>query len=408
MQQPKSDSARGLLGTSIGHFLNDGANNFFPVVYPVLLKSYDVSLQFIGVLAALYSLSSLVASPFVGRRSDYNRSYLRLIPIGLIVVAFGILGFTLSIVFFPGNLLYFGLVLFTLVAGFGSSFYHPIAAAILNETWTLDRRGRAMGINGAMGGLGTLIFPIITVGLIVLSGVISLSLIAIAFVLLAIVIYSIMRRMTPTPDYAKKMDVNETRSSSVPFRIVLTSILALTLSGFFRSMMTQGVVNFLATYLTTVSGIEYRYVSFVQIAYSLFTIVGQPLFGSLSDRFGRRLMIGITSFGCVAAVLLLSISSTNFWLTELSLALLGLFSYTGFPLFLGLTGQIAPKGGVTQANSIVWGFGMIGGGILGPIIVGVLSGPSFLGSLNQSFLFLSGLGVISLAFLPFVPKPRKI
>ena len=183
MQKPKSDSTRSLLGTSIGHFLNDGANNLFPVVYPVLLNSYHVSLQVIGVLAALYSISSMVSSPFIGRRSDYNRSYLRLIPLGLIVIAFGILGFALSIAFFPGNLLYFGLVLFTLVAGFGSSFYHPLAAAILNETWSLDSRGRAMGINGSMGGVGTLVFPIITVGLIVLYGVKSLSLIAIAFIL---------------------------------------------------------------------------------------------------------------------------------------------------------------------------------------------------------------------------------
>ncbi len=102
MLKAKSDSTRSLLGTSIGHFLNDGANNLFPVVYPVLLKSYNMSLEFIGILAALYSLSSLVASPFIGRRSDYNESYLRLIPLGLIIVAFGILGFALSIVFFPG------------------------------------------------------------------------------------------------------------------------------------------------------------------------------------------------------------------------------------------------------------------------------------------------------------------
>ena len=378
-------------------------------MYPILLNSYHVSLQFIGVLAALYSLASLAASPFIGRRSDYNRSYLRLIPMGLIVVALGILGFAISIESFPGNLIYFGLVSFTLIAGFGSSFYHPLAAAILNETWTLRGRGRAMGINGAMGGLGTLVFPIITVALIVLYGVFSLSLIAIAFILLAIVIYSIMRKMTSAPDDLKRNEITgNNRSSNVPFRIVLSSIFALTLAGFFRSMMTQGVVNFLPTYLTTVSKIEYQYVGSVQVAYSFFTIVGQPLFGSLSDRFGRRAMIGLTSLGCVGGVLLLSISSTNFWLTELSLALIGLFSYTSFPLFLGLTGQIAPKGGITLANSIVWGFGMIGGGILGPIFVGVLSGSSFLGSLDRSFLFLTGIGAISLVFLPLIPKPRKI
>jgi MFS transporter, FSR family, fosmidomycin resistance protein len=407
----KSDSSKGLLGTSIGHFLNDGANNLFPVVYPVLLASYHVSLQFIGILAALYSLSSVVASPFIGRRSDYNRSYIRLIPLGLTISAFGIIGFALSIEFFPGNSLYFGLVLFTLLAGFGSSFYHPIAAAILNETWSLEKRGRAMGINGAMGGAGTLVFPIITVALIVLYGVYSLSLITVAFVLLAIFIYSVMARMTGTPDNRIAKDNGSDREPSirVPMRLVLSSVLALTLAGFFRSMMTQAVVNFLPTYLTTVSKIPYQYVGTVQIGYSLFTIVGQPLFGSLSDRFGRLNMIGVTSLGCVLSVLLLSLSSTNFWLTETSLALLGMFSYTGFPLFLGLTGLIAPKGGVTLANSIVWGFGMIGGGVVGPVLAGIFASPSILGSLDKSFLLLTGIGAISLAFVPFIaPRSRNL
>jgi MFS transporter, FSR family, fosmidomycin resistance protein len=403
--KPKSDSTRSLLGTSIGHFLNDGANNIFPVVYPVLLKSYNMSLEFIGILAALYSLSSLVASPFIGRRSDYNESYLRLIPLGLIIVAFGILGFALSIVFFPGNLLYFGLILFTLVAGFGSSFYHPIAAAILNETWSFESRGRAMGFNGSMGGVGTLAFPIITVGLIVLFGVKSLSLVAIAFILLAITIYVIMRNIAAPEQSAKS--VERKVSSGVPLRIVLSSVLALTLSGFFRSVMTQGVLNFLPTYLNTVSKIPYQYVGSVQVAYAIFAIMGQPFFGSLSDRYGRKAMICVTLLGCVGSVFLLSESSTNFWLTEFSLGLFGLFSYTGFPLFLGLTGLIAPKGGITLANSIVWGFGMIGGGTLGPILVGVLSEPAFLGSLNMAFLFLSGIGAISLAFLPFIPNPKS-
>jgi MFS transporter, FSR family, fosmidomycin resistance protein len=401
----KSDSTRSLLGTSIGHFLNDGANNLFPVVYPVLLKSYNMSLEFIGILAALYSLSSLVASPFIGRRSDYNESYLRLIPLGLIVVAFGILGFALSIVIFPGNLLYFGLVLFTLVAGFGSSFYHPIAAAILNETWSFESRGRAMGFNGSMGGVGTLAFPIITVGLIVLFGVKSLSLVAIAFILLAITIYVIMRNIAAPEQSADSIKRKD--SSGISMRVVLSSVLALTLAGFFRSIMTQGVLNFLPTYLNTVSKIPYEYVGSVQVAYAIFAIAGQPLFGSLSDRYGRKAMIGVTLLGCVGSVFMLSESSTNFWLTEFSLGLFGLFSYTGFPLFLGLTGLIAPKGGITLANSIVWGFGMIGGGTLGPILVGVLSEPAFLGSLNMAFLSLSGIGAISLVFLPFIRSPKS-
>jgi len=403
----KSDSQKSLLGTSLGHFLNDGANSLFPVVYPVLLSTYHVSLEFIGIIAALYSLSSLAASPFVGRRSDYNESYPRLISFGLIVVAFGILGFTLSIVYFPGvPSFYLGLVLFTVLAGFGSSFYHPIAAAILNETQTFENRGRAMGINGAMGGVGMLAFPIITVGLIVAYGVWSLSLVTIAFILIAIAIYTVMTTVR-APEQIRN-GINQKRSSSgVPMSIVLSSVLALTIVAFFRSAMIQGVINFMPTYLTTVTKIQYQYVGTAQIAFSFFAIVGQPVFGSLSDRYGRRSMIGVTLIGCVLSVLLLTASSTNFLLTEISLGLFGLFSYTGFPLFMGLTSLIAPKGGVTLANSIVWGFGTIGGGILGPILVGVLSAPSILGSLGLTFLFLTVLGMVSLVFMPFVPKRPK-
>jgi len=264
-----------------------------------------------------------------------------------------------------------------------------------------------MGINGALGGAGTLAFPIITVGLIVLYGVKSLELIAIAFVLLAIVIYSILRRMTDVPELKSEEISVRGKTSNAPFRMVASTVLALTLAAFFRSLMVQAVINFLPTYLTTVTKVEYQYVGSAQIPYSLFAIIGQPLFGSLSDRFGRLSMIAVTCLGCVAGVLLLSFSSTNFLLTESSLALFGLFSYTGFPLFLGLTGLIAPRGGITLANSIVWGFGMIGGAALGPALAGVLSGPAFLGSLDRSFLLLAGVGAISVTFLPFVPKPRS-
>ena len=230
LQQLWNDQARGLVGTSVGHFLNDGANYLFPAVYPVLLNSYHVSLSFIGILAALYSISSLVSTPFIGRRSDYNRGYLKLIPLGLCASALGILGFTISIVFFGGGLFYAGLVLFTLVAGFGSSFYHPLAAAILNATFSSSKRGRAMGINGSMGGFGTFAFPIITVGLIVTYGVLSLSLVAIAFFLLSITIYAVMRRMKTGSDAMEEKSTQ--RAPQLALRFVLPSVLALTLAGF--------------------------------------------------------------------------------------------------------------------------------------------------------------------------------
>lgn len=270
-----------------------------------------------------------------------------------------------------------------------------------------------MGLNGSMGGLGLLVFPIIAVALIVKFGIFSLSFISIAMVALSVCVYLTMRNVAALGRIPKQNNSGNTQTiveqkTGVPLKIVLPTVLALTFAAFFRNLLSFGVIQFLPTYLTAVDKVSYQNVGFALAAYSIAGIIGQPFFGSLSDRFGRRFLLGITSLGIVGGVLLLVLSSGNFWLGELSLAIFGLFYYTGFPLILGLANLIAPKGATTLANSIVWGLGSICGGAVGPLIVGVLSEKAFLGSLSGAFVVLAGLGALSIVFLPFIPKPRKI
>ena len=402
-----SDPEKSLIGTSIGHFLNDGGNAVFPIIYPVLITSFAYSKLSIGILGAILSVSSIIASPLIGRSSDYSRGYLRLLPFGLIMIAIGIAGFAVSIPYVSSTLLFAVLIIFSLIAGFGGSFYHPLGSAALNETWPVNGRGRAMGLNGSMGALGLLIFPIVTVELIVKFGMVSVSLLALVVAVLSVVLYMIMRNVVALQRVPKQSANGETRKAGVPFRVVLPVVLALTLSAFFRNMLSAGVIQFLPTYLTTVDKVSYSNVGFAVAAYSIAGLFGQPLFGSLSDRFGRRLLLGATSLGVVGAVLLLVFVSGNFWLAEFSLVLFGLCFYTGFPLLLGLANVIAPKGATTLSNSIVWGLGTVAGGAVGPLIVGVLSESAYLGSLSGAFIVLAGLGLIAVVFVPFIPKPRQ-
>lgn len=389
----------------MGHFLNDGGGAVFPILYPLLIQSYAFSSLSIGVLGTLLSVSSIVASPFIGRSSDYSRGFMRLIPLGLIMISVGIAGFAASMAVFSRTMLFIALLVFTMIAGFGGSFYHPLGAAVLNETWPVNGRGRAMGLNGSMGALGLLSFPIVAVALEVNFGITSVSLLAVLMVVLSVFIYLALKDIVALKQVRHDSAADDNvKKSGVPFRVLLPTILALTLSAFFRNVLAGGVTQFLPTYLTTVDKVSYGSVGISIAAYPLAGLVGQPLFGSLSDRVGRRLLLGISSLGIVGAVLMLVFTAGNYWLAEASLAVFGLFFYTGFPLLLGLTNIIAPKGATTLSNSIVWGLGTVGGGALGPLIVGVLSES---GSLSEAFLVLSVVGALSVAFLPFVPKPKQ-
>ena len=102
-----------------------------------------------------------------------------------------------------------------------------------------------------------------------------------------------MRRMKT---HVENEETKEKRPPRVALKFVLPSVPALTLAGF-SGDVTQGVIYFLPTYLTTVSNITISTLAPFLIAYSIAAVAGQPLFGSLSDRYGRLAMVAVTCGG---------------------------------------------------------------------------------------------------------------
>src|SRR5208283_2528506 len=123
---------------------------------------------------------------------------------------------------------------------------------------------------------------------------------------------------------------------SIPLREVLPPILALTFASFLRGLFSQSVIQFMPVYLVSVSHVPYSYVGLAVLIMPGVGTISQPLFGHLADRFGRRTMFGISSLGAALAILLF-VHVTGIVLQEVSLALFGLFQFTGFPLVLALT-----------------------------------------------------------------------
>ena len=85
----------------------------------------------------------------------------------------------------------------------------------------------------------------------------------------------------------------------------------------------------------------------------------------------------------------------------------GFFGLTGFPLLMPLAIGAAPEGAATMSGSIVWGVGNVGGGALGPFLIGLLANPGLLGSLASSFYVVTFISLVSLVLFPTIPRPQK-
>jgi MFS transporter, FSR family, fosmidomycin resistance protein len=417
------DLTRSLIATSVGHFVNDGSLSLFPFLYPILITSYSFSYLTTGILAGTFSAASIISAPFIGRRSDFKRNYVFLLTAGLCLVAIGIIGYSIVMTLFGStnsSEIFLVLIPLSIVGGFGTSFYHPLGAAILNESVQSNVRGRAMGINGALGSFGSLIFPIIAVALIATFGVSFLSLLGLFAGALSVIIYFIMRQInfatrpeldkedTPVEQSLSDMETHTkgVRRGPTPLKVLLPLIWVLTIFSLLRTVFTQGVVQFVPTYLTSVDHVRYQYLGLAVAVMSAMGMISQPVFGSIGDRLGRKTTVAITTAGAAISMIFF-LSTTNIILSEIFLALFGLFQYTAFPLILGLAAEISPTGARTLTNSIVWGIGITGGATIGPLLVGILAERSFLGSLGSAFLAVSVIGLLSVATLPFIRRPRK-
>jgi FSR family fosmidomycin resistance protein-like MFS transporter len=408
---------QGFVALSLAHFANDGNGYVLITLYPILfpLAYYTFgggsklsSLLIIGILAALVNSFSVAASPLVGRIADKTRRYDALIALGLFLMGVGIAGYALAVLFASGALLFFVLIPFTIVAGVGSAFYHPLGGSALSEIWPRESIGRALGINGSSGSTGRALYPILVATLVAYLTTPSVIVLAVlSFVISLFVLTSLKKINIGVPRQKGKVEEKVkmkpvSTSPPISLAVVFKSTLALTIGAFMRGIFSVGVVSFVPVYLERVSGISYGIG--LGLAFSLILALPVPaqfVFGSIADRFGRRLALGITTVGSAGSILLLLLTQNAFIQIAL-FSLFAFFAFTQFPLLMPLARNAVPKEAATMSNSIVWGIGNSGGGAFGPFLVGLLAAPSFLGSLNGAFAIIALICLLSVATMPFI------
>ncbi|BDB97861.1 MFS transporter [Saccharolobus caldissimus] len=376
--------------TSISHFINDGNSWFLPVTFTFLIEYLGISKFLIGILGGVFFGISALTSPLITRIADKTSSYSKIMGIGILLWGFSLILFGISIQI---NSLPF-IILSVALAGFSSTFYHPLGAAMLSITYK-GNAGIALGINGSMGSLGRAIYPTLTLALFaVLHRNMTLTAVILGVVSLIAAIPSLIINV----NLASKDDPKNVIKGNMRSPIIV--IILLTITALLRSVFTQGISQFLPTLLVENYGYSYNVNLGEAISIALAAaIVGQPILGLLSDRVGRRTIYGISTAGAVISFLtFLKIPSI------ILLSLFGFFTFSAFPLMLSIVGDFVPRNSASFANSLVWGLGVTGGGVIGPVIVGILAQ---MYNLILATELVSVVGLISALLIPFIPRPPK-
>lgn len=382
--------------TSSAHFINDGNVIILPVIYAFLAHQFGYSDFIVGLLGAVFFAVSALSSPVVSYMADHVHRPLRLMGFGILMWTVGLDLLGISIAYLNHNVFLVGISV--VVAGFASAFYHPLGGTAVSEAYG-GNAGSALGINGSLGSIGRAIYPALTLFIFDILGQSTVNMFETIVIISVIALLDALPSLLsgyPSDEPAHKMESSNgnSRVNSVAYVIFILTFITI-----LRSIFAQGVTNFLPTLLVR-QGYSYSgTLGFVLTVTLAPAILGQPIFGYLSDKFDRRYLFGLSNMGSALSFYLFLTIPSIIWLVGF-----GFFTFSLFPLTISLIGDVVPKKSSNLSSGIVWGIGASGGGALGPLIVGVLS--EFM-TLTTALVVVSALGFISGFLVVFIPKTEK-
>jgi FSR family fosmidomycin resistance protein-like MFS transporter len=387
--------------TSLAHFINDGGLFIMPLIFAILTSEKLVSTLTIAVMPIAFYGTSLLVSMYVANISDRTERQGLLVGLGLGLLSAGLISFAISMSYASGSMLEISVLFSAFLAGLGTAFYHPIGAAILQSIYTDKSKGKALGINGSIGSLGRALYPslfFLIASAITENG--SIALLALVGVAASIIVsISLTKKVDQSsPSGNPKTPPKE---ALAPLRErITTPLIMLTLIAFVSAFATQGIAAWIPTYLALQKG--FGITSSLGIALSgmyAAAIIGQPLFGFLVDKFEKRLILAISITGSALSIVGYLFASGT--LDIILLVLLGLFTFSGYPIFLSLASDYVPKRASSLSNALVWSLG-----VNGPAMIGAVA---LTGYVSWSFAFemMAVAAFASVVMIPLLRKPLR-
>jgi MFS family permease len=146
-----------LFALGLGYLIDQGEGQSMGVLSPIIQSVWGISFGMIGLMETLRTIAQTVSAPFWGYASDrFSRKK-------VLIFGTGVWGlWTLAVGFAPN----FGsMMVIRAISGLGLGCLMPATFSLLGDHYPQSRRGRALGIIGLVGLMGT-VFGVLALGFV--------------------------------------------------------------------------------------------------------------------------------------------------------------------------------------------------------------------------------------------------
>ena len=373
-----------LVTLMLGHLTVDSYVGVIPVLYPILIGRFRLTLATVGLVSLAYSGMAAISQPLFGLIADRYGTRLTGIALAWTALTFALIGFVQS---FPLLLVIAG------ASGLGSGAFHPFGALDVRALLPAWRRSFGMSVYVTAGTVGVALGPLIGIALFGVLGIHGTGVLVIPGVVTGS--YLLWRMRSVVAPVARSSAPGGSGQAIPVFALAM--VIGVMMS---RSWTVNVFQSFTPTWYAQM-GYGPTFYGPLATTLVLASAVGTVGCGTLADRFGRRTVILTTLVLSAPAVLLFTLFPGP-W-AFLSAILIGFLAASTAPLMLLMAQQLmAARAGL--ASGLVMGLGVVTGA-LGVPINGLIA--DHIG-LQESLMTHVILVLATIAIAWFLPREAEI
>jgi MFS transporter, FSR family, fosmidomycin resistance protein len=337
---------RNLLTLMLGHLTVDSYVGVIPVLYPILIGRFQLSLATVGLVSLAYSGMAAISQPLFGVIADRFGTRLTGVALAWTALTFALIGFVPS---FPL------LLVVACASGLGSGAFHPFGALDVRALLPAWRRSFGMSVYVTAGTVGVAIGPLVGIVLFGTLGIRGTGLLVIPGVAAGSYLLWRMRSAVSLAAHPPRTAVQQ----AVP-----VFALAMVIGVMMSRSWTVGVFQAFTPTWYAQLGYGPAFYGPLITTFVLASAVGTVGCGTLADRYGRRTVILGTLVLSAPAIFLYTMFPGP-WAFA-SAILIGFLAASTAPLMLLMAQQLmASRAGL--ASGLVMGLGFVTGAIGVPI-----------------------------------------